>query len=411
MKGVSETISRCRACGAGVLSPILTLGEMPLVNTLLRTPDEHVPYVCLDLVRCPACNLVQITETVDAELLFRDYTYFSSYSDTFVEHARAYAQRMIERLDLGHDSFVVEAASNDGYLLQFFVEAGIPVLGVEPARNVAAVAERRGVDTVAEFLDSELAEAIVADRGTADLVIANNVIAHVADLHGFLVALHILAGETGLVSIEVPYLVDMFEGLAFDTIYHEHLCYFSLSSIDCLLAQHELAIVDVERIPVHGGSIRISATARADIGSSSAVDSMLAAEAQWGIATPVPYARFADGVQELTGAIRNFVAERVRRGESVAGYGAAAKGAVLLNACGLDQSFIEFVVDRNPVKQGRFLPGVRIPIRPPEALLESQPDAVLVLVWNILGEVLLQQEGYRQRGGRFIVPIPEPSFV
>ncbi len=406
------TISACRACGSPDLEPVLSLGEMPLANALVDGADDSLEHrYPLDLVRCPTCRLVQITETVPPELLFREYSYFSSFSDTFVAHAKRYAAQMQQRLALDTGSFVVEAASNDGYLLQFFAADGIQVLGVDPARNVAAAATARGIETLPEFLEPELATRIVASRGrSADLVIANNVLAHVADVHGFVGALAILAGESGLVSIEVPYVCDLVDRLEFDTIYHEHLCYFSLTSLRALLVAHGLDVVDVEHLPVHGGSLRVLATAQGEAPGPS-VAAMLEREEQWGIGDAARFAAFARATNDLRASIAAFVRELVASGERVAGYGAAAKAVVLLHACGLGRSEIEYVVDRNPYKQGKLLPGVRIPVCSPEQLVESPPGYVLLFVWNIAGEVIEQQSRYLDGGGRFVVPIPEPVVI
>jgi hypothetical protein len=405
------TITVCRACGSARLEPVLSLGDMPLANSLLERVEDEAAHYPLDVVRCARCDLVQITETVPPEILFREYSYFSSFSDTFLAHARTFAARMTAQLELGTRSLVVEAASNDGYLLRFFAEEGVPVLGIEPARNVAAAASERGIETLSEFLDAELARSLVEDRGRhADLVVANNVLAHVADVHGFVDALRTLAGDHGLVSVEVPYVCDLVDRLEFDTIYHEHLCYFSLTSLARLFGNHGLTVVDVERIPVHGGSLRVFA--RADGAHvSAAVASFLDREKEWGVAEPSRYVAFARETDALRTSIASLVRDVVASGERVAGYGAAAKAVVLLNACGLDRTAVEYVVDRNPYKQGKLLPGVRIPVRPPEALLETRPGYVLLFVWNVASEVIEQQREFVDGGGRFIVPIPHPRVV
>ena len=404
-------IAQCRACGAAILEPVLSLGEMPLANALVDESDPAEHRFPLDVVRCPGCTLVQITETVPPETLFREYPYFSSFSETFVAHARTFAGQMRDRLGLAERSLVVEAASNDGYLLQFFADAGVPVLGIEPARNVARAARERGIETVDEFLDAELARVLVSQRGPADLVIANNVLAHVADLHGFVEGLRTLAGDRGIVSVEVPYLCELVDGLEFDTIYHEHLCYFSLSALSALLSRHGLDVVDVERIPVHGGSLRVLARPAGAGRPSESVVAMLESEARWGVARPGRYAEFAHGVDAARVAIARLVRDLVGRGETVAGYGAAAKAVVLLHACGLDRDAVHYVVDRNPYKQGKLLPGVRIPIRPPDALIDARPGYVLLFVWNIAAEVTAQQRPFLEGGGKFIVPIPQPRVV
>jgi len=405
------TITACRSCHSARLDPVLSLGDMPLANSLLDSADEDEPRYPLDVVRCEHCSLVQITETVPPEILFREYGYFSSFSDTFVAHARSFARRMNEELHLGPDSLVVEAASNDGYLLQFFAEGGIPVLGIEPAQNVAAAASARGIETIAEFLEPELARSVVERRDRhADLVVANNVLAHVADLTGFVDALRTLAGDDGLVSVEAPYVCDLVDRLEFDTIYHEHLCYFSLTSLLRLFADHGLTVVDVERLPIHGGSLRVLARAEG-ARPAERVAALLEEEQAWGITDAARYAAFARDTDALRGTIAGLARGLVHGGERIAGYGAAAKAVVLSNACGLDSSVIEYVVDRNPYKQGKLLPGVRIPVRPPETLLETRPDYVLLFVWNIASEVTEQQRAFVDGGGRFIVPIPEPRIT
>lgn len=384
---------------------------MPLANAFLsdaRIAEDRYP---LDLVRCRACGLVQITETIDPELLFRDYAYFSSYSETFVNHARAFARRATCDLGLGRESLVVEAASNDGYLLQFFVQEGIPVLGIEPAYGVAREAESRGVDTLPAFLTPGLARSIIHSRGTADLVVANNVMAHVADPGGFVESLKILAGDNGVVSIEVPYLRDLLERLEFDTIYHEHLCYFSLTSLAKMLERNGLRVWHVERLPVHGGSLRVLASSDETREASTSVGVLIEEEQQWGVNSHDPYGAFADGVRRLRASIHEMVTELAASGATIAGYGAAAKATVMTNFCDLDSGLIEFVVDRNPHKQGKLVPGSRIPIREPEALVHARPDYCILFAWNVADEVIAQQASYRAAGGRFIIPIPEPRIV
>ena len=407
---MSELGVACRSCGHQPLEPVLSLGEMPLVNAF-APPDANATErrYPLETVRCPICTLVQITETIPPEVLFRQYAYFSSYSTTFLEHARRYATRSIAALGLDRDSLVVEAASNDGYLLQYFGRAGVRALGIEPAENVAEVARTNGVETIAAFLDEELASTLIGEHGTADLVIANNVLAHVPDLHGFLRALSILAGERGEISVEAPYLIDLVDGLEFDTIYHEHVCYFSLTALKALADVHGLVLREVEAIPVHGGSIRVTLAARGEPDPS--VREFLAAEEAWGVRTRRPYDRFALRVAAVRAEVHELVSELVAGGASVAAYGAAAKGVVLANACGLDISLVAFVADRNPTKQGRLLPGVGIPVREPAALELERPDYCLLFAWNLADEIIEQESGYARLGGRFIVPLPSPRVV
>jgi SAM-dependent methyltransferase len=388
----------CRACGGAGLAPIVSLGNLPLANRYLSEAQlaEPEPRYPLDLVRCRACSLVQITELVPPEILFRDYLYFSSYSATMVAHARALVSRLIAEKNLGPGSLAVEVASNDGYLLQFYVEAGVPVLGIEPARNVAAVAEKNGVRTLAEFFSRELAQMMVE---RADVVHANNVMAHVADLNGFVAGLQLLLKDDGVLVAESPYLRPFLEHNEFDTIYHEHLYYYSLTALDRLFRRHGLIIVDCERLAIHGGSLRIFAQRSGAPGRR--VQALLDEEAQWGVDGDAPYAAFAGQVErikaELTGMVRQFVAE----GKRVCGYGAAAKATVLLNTTGLSE--LAFVCDKSPHKQGRFMPGVHTPIVAPERLTAEQPDYCVLFVWNLADEVMAEQRAYR---GRFILPIP-----
>jgi C-methyltransferase C-terminal domain/Putative zinc binding domain/Methyltransferase domain len=399
----------CRACGETAVDPVLSLGELPLVNELVDRDADKVDRFPLDVVRCTRCTLVQITETVPPERLFRTYSYFSSFSDTYVAHMRALADWAVADLGLGPKSLVVEAASNDGCLLRELRGRGIAVLGIEPARNVAEAARAAGIETLSEFLDVELARSIVAERGNASLVVANNVLAHVPDANGFVAALALLAGSAGHVVIEVPYLRDLVDAVEFDTIYHEHLSYFSLTSLQLLLARHGLVVRRVERIQVHGGSLRIHAAAFGD--AEDSVAELLAEEAAWGVDDSRRFARFATDVEALRRDVYALVTGVVGSGATVAAYGAAAKGVVLANACGLDASLIRFVVDRNPHKQGRLLPGVGIPVRAPEALLAERPDYCVLFAWNLADEIAEQQAAYVEAGGSFIKPIPTPRVL
>jgi SAM-dependent methyltransferase len=386
---------------------------MPLANALLQAdelgrPETRYP---LDLVFCPECTLVQITETVPPETLFRDYVYFSSVSETMVRHAEALVSRLVRERRLGPRSLVVEVASNDGYLLQHYLSQGVPVLGIEPARNIAEVAEReRGVPTLTEFFGAELARRLRAEGRCADVLHAHNVLAHVADLNGFVEGVGQLLRDGGVAVVEAPYLKDMIDRCEFDTIYHEHLCYFSLTALDHLFRRHALVVQGVERLKIHGGSLRLFVGDGTEEVSAE-VAAMLAEEAAWGIGRPEFYRAFAGQVDTLCESLRSLLNRLRAEGKRIAAYGAAAKGATLLNALGLRPGTIEFVVDRSQHKQGRFLPGVRLPIHPTERLLEDKPDYVLLLAWNLADEVLAQQEAYRNRGGRFIVPVPEVSIL
>ena len=407
-----ETV--CRSCAARELSPVLSLGCMPLANALrteaqLREPEPRFP---LELVFCSACSLVQITETVPPEQLFGDYPYFSSFADTVVTHAEALVRREIRERPLDGSSLVAEIASNDGYLLQFYARAGVPVIGIEPAANVAHVAIDRGVRTICEFFGARIAERVAAEYGRADVIHANNVLAHVADLNGVVRGFARLVKDDGVVIVEAPYVRDMIERTEFDTIYHEHLCYFSLTSLTKLFDRHGLRIFDVEPLAIHGGSLRIFAGLDATAPSKSAcAAAMLEDEARRGICRPEFYRTFADRVERLKLNLLALLRSLRASGKRIAAYGASAKGTTLLNYCGIGVDDLEFVVDRSTVKQGRYTPGTLLPIRPPEALLEAQPDYVLLLTWNFVDEILAQQSAYRQRGGRFIVPIPDVQVV
>jgi SAM-dependent methyltransferase len=401
----------CRACGHSPLRVVLSLGKMPLANSLVTAeqlggPEPRFP---LDLARCTACSLVQITETVPPEVLFRDYVYFSSYSDTMVRHAGELCARLIRERHLGPESLAVEIASNDGYLLKGYASAGIPVLGVEPARNVAVVAEERGIRTVAEFFDEALARELADKHGLADVIHAHNVLAHVADLAGVVRGIRTLLRADGVAVIEVPYLRDLVEHCEFDTIYHEHLCYFSVTALDRLFRRHGLVLREVERVPIHGGSLRLFVAPTGDSGES--VRHVLADEGDWGVDRDEPLAEFAGRVEELKTRLLALLADLKRSGKTVAAYGAAAKGSTLLNYAGIGRESLDFVADRSPHKQGRYMPGMHVPIVAPERLVEARPDYCLLLTWNFAEEIMAQQAEYRRRGGRFIVPVPSPRVV
>lgn len=405
-------MKRCLGCGDGLPPPFLDLGSTPLANAYRRVDDEGPePYFPLAVAYCPACHLVQLTEIVPPGAMFEDYLYFSSYSDSFVAHAERMVASLGERFALGAESFVVEVASNDGYLLQHFVRRGVPVLGVEPAANIARVAQAKGIPTLNTYFDRRTVQAIVAEQGLADLVIGNNVLAHVPDTNEFAQAVAGILKPGGVAVFEVPYLQTLLDQVEFDTIYHEHVFYFSLHALKSLFARAGLEIFDVQRQAVHGGSLRVFLQFPNQRPVASAVPDLLAEEQIKGLTSGATYARFAERVEQVKEKLLTLLHELKKQGKRVAAYGAPAKGNTLLNYCGIGTDLLAFTVDRSPHKQGLLTPGMHLPISAPERLVEEQPDYAVILPWNIQEEILAKQTAYRAKGGRFILPIPEPVVL
>ncbi len=404
-------LPRCRSCGTGLSRTVVDLGSTPLANAFLTEEQLHRgderTYPLVARV-CDACLLVQVDEVIPPEDIFSDYAYFSSYSDTWMEHSRRFAEIVEERLGLGSHSMVVEVASNDGYLLHNFVTAGIPVLGIEPAANVAAAAVARGVPTAVRFFGSACARALVADGKAADLVIANNVLAHVPGLDDFVRGLGCLLKPEGVVTVEVPHLLRMLERVEFDTIYHEHFSYFSLLSAIGVLEPRGLRIFDVEELSTHGGSVRVWAgrSGTCPHPTTSRVAEVLDAERAAGLDRPSAYERFSSRVAAARASLREFLDTARKEGKRVAGYGAAAKGNTLLNSCGVTADDIAYVVDRSPHKQGRYLPGSHLRVLDPDHVRRDRPDYLLLLAWNLQDEIIDQMADVREWGCRFVTPIP-----
>lgn len=407
-----ETILGCRSCGASNLQTILSLGDMPLADVLIDPDNVDLPPVLepLTLVFCPNCSLVQIRETVPPNELFNDdYPYYSSFSNELLDLARANANELVANEGLDTKSFVVELASNDGYMLRNFHERGIPVLGFDPAAGPVRAAKKLGIPSRKEFFTKDVAQQLRDARQSADVLIANNVLAHVADTNGFVEGLATVLKLSGVATIEFPYVRNLIEHCEFDTIYHQHLCYFSLTSVNQLLSRAGLTIHDVKRIPIHGGSLRLYVSH--DRQQRPSVSEMLREERECGLTELNYYQGFAQRVEALCADLREMVCGLAKRQKRIACYGAAGKGATMLGCLGLPRGTIDYVVDRNNHKHGRYMPGSLIPVDSVERLEADKPDYVLMLAWNFKDEILNQQRGYREAGGKFIIPVPEIQVV
>ncbi|QJD85219.1 class I SAM-dependent methyltransferase [Cohnella herbarum] len=405
----------CRCCNQPLIHTFVDLGISPLANsyvTKVKLSHMEPMYPLLTFV-CEHCFLVQVEDFESPEHIFSDYAYFSSYSDSWLEHCRVYVERMTKRFSLSGNHQIVEIASNDGYLLQYFKEKNIPVLGIEPAANVAEIATQKGISTVVDFFGSQLAQSLREQGKQADLLLGNNVLAHVPDLNDFVAGMKLLLSDQGIITMEFPHLMRLLESNQFDTIYHEHFSYFSLSAVNRLFENHNLVIFDVEQLPTHGGSIRIFGRHSHDESKavSTKVADLLEEEVVAGMTKLQTYKEFYGKVVRLKRQLVRFLIDIKERGETVVGYGAPAKGNTLLNYCGIDQDYLDYTVDRSPYKQGLYLPGSRIPIYAPDQLKETKPDYVLILPWNLKEEIMVQTDFIREWGGKWIVPIPEVTVL
>lgn len=402
----------CRSCARGGLRLFLDLGVTPLADRLL-TPQqlrEPEPTFPLQVAFCPHCTLMQILETVPPEVLFcNEYPYYSSFSDILLRHSRENVLDLIARRGLGTGSFVIELASNDGYLLRNYVDQSIEVLGIDPADGPAQTAAHAGVTTLNAFFTRELAHELRAEGRRADVIHANNVLAHVADTNGFVTGIGMLLKEDGVAVMEVPYAKDLIDHCEFDTIYHEHLCYFSVTALDRLFRRHGLYLNDIKRLAIHGGSLRLFVERSENVGPS--VHDLLELERNEGVDSYSYYHDFSRNVQALKEKLVRLLRQLKADGKRIAGYGAAAKGATLINYMGIGTDLVDFVVDRNVHKQGRYMPGQHIPVFAPDKLAQEMPDYAVLFPWNFAEEVLAQQSEYRGRGGKFIIPIPDPQVI
>jgi SAM-dependent methyltransferase len=406
-----NTIRKCRFCGEPLHFTFVNLGMSPLCESFLSPEqlNQMEAFYPLHVFVCESCFLVQLDEYVSPEDIFTEYAYFSSYANTWLQHAERYTRLMTERFHLDQNSFVVEVASNDGYLLQYFVQNQIPVLGIEPAKNVARVAIEKGVPTLTEFFGVQLARRLVAEGKQADLIAGNNVLAQVPDLNDFVGGMKILLKPGGVITIEFPHLMRLMSENQFDTIYHEHFSYFSFITAEKIFSAHGLTLFDVEELPTHGGSLRIYSrhAENLDLPVTERALELHERELKAGLTNMEHYAAFDEQVKETKRKLLDFLIDARRQGKKIAGYGAPGKGNTLLNYCGIRTDFVDYTVDRNPYKHGKFLPGTHIPIYPPEKINETRPDYILILPWNLKDEIIDQLGFVREWGAQFIVPIPE----
>ncbi len=406
---------RCRFCGSGESETVVDLGMSPLCQTHIE-PDQlncMEPFFPLHAYVCRNCFLVQLDEYVAPDDIFGDYAYFSSFSDSWVEHARRYVEMISDKLELNENSLVMEIASNDGYLLQHFVNKKIPVVGIEPAGNIAAVANEKGITTVNEFFGESFAERLAQEKGKPDLLLGNNVLAHVPDLNDFVAGMKALLKDSGVITMEFPHLMKLMAENQFDTIYHEHFSYFSFYTVEQVFAHHGLNIFDVEQLPSHGGSLRIYAchSERDEVSKTARLEALRAEELDAGVNDMAYYKAFEEKVKATKRSILRFLIAARDEGKRVVGYGAPGKGNTLLNYCGIRTDFLDFTVDRSPHKQGRYTPGTRIPILHPDEIMRARPDYVFILPWNLTREISEQMSGIREWGGKFVVPIPELKVI